>query len=85
MHFHCLQHVVIEEPAYITEWIIQKGHSLTFTKFFANEKLPQHSDYDVLLVMGGAMGACDDDIYTWLGKEKIFIKESIELNKYSNM
>jgi GMP synthase-like glutamine amidotransferase len=31
--------------------------------------------------MGGPMGAYDEDIYSWLHKEKIFIKESIGLNK----
>jgi GMP synthase-like glutamine amidotransferase len=81
MRFHCLQHIEIEEPAYIKDWINQNGHSLTLTKFFENEELQLHSAYDILLIMGGPMGAYDEDIYPWLRKEKIFIKEAIGLNK----
>jgi len=81
MHFHCLQHDEFEKPAYITEWININGHNLTFTYFIKNDQLPPHSSYDVLLIMGGPMGAYDEDIFPWLKKEKIYIKEAIDLNK----
>jgi GMP synthase-like glutamine amidotransferase len=81
MRFHCLQHIEFEEPAYISDWVNQNGYSMSFTKFYLNEELPKHSNYDVLLIMGGPMGVNDEDIYPWLRKEKEFIKEAIDLNK----
>jgi len=65
----------------IGEWIINNEYSLSFTKFYLNEPLPQHSDYDVLIVMGGPMGVYDESKYPWLIEEKKFLKEAISKNK----
>ena len=80
-HFHCLQHKPFEGPNKIGEWIINNGYTLTFTRFYLNEKLPLHNEYDTLIVMGGPMGVYDESQYTWLIEEKKFLKEAISLNK----
>jgi len=81
LQFHCLQHKAFEGPDKIGEWIINNEYSLSFTKFYLNEPLPQHSDYDVLIVMGGPMGVYDESKYPWLIEEKKFLKEAISKNK----
>ena len=81
LQFHCLQHMPFEGPDTIGEWILSNGHNLTFTRFYLNEKLPIHADYDALVVMGGPMGVYDEGLYPWLIEEKKFLKEAISLNK----
>ena len=62
----------------IKEWADTRNYSLNSTKFFEeNFKLPNHEDYDMLIVMGGAMSVHDEDEHEWLKHEKEFIKEAI--------
>lgn len=81
LNFHYLQHVSFEYPGYIEDWIKINGHKLTGTKLYLNEKLPNHDEYDALIIMGGPMGVYDEDKYSWLVSEKKFVKEAITLQK----
>lgn len=76
-----LQHVSYEGPARIGDWAADRRHKLTTTKLFANETLPSVKDLDVLVVMGGPMGANDDARYSWMKGEKRLIAEAIEKGK----
>ena len=78
MRAHCLQHVAVEGPAYIAEWLAAGGHELTVTRLFEGEPLPEPSAVDLLVVMGGPMGANDDATVPWLVAEVAFIRDVIE-------
>ena len=78
---HYFQHVPFEGLGLIEEWIAKKGLSLSATKFYENPILPNHEDYDGLIIMGGSMSIHDDSMYNWLAEEKQHIKKAIELNK----
>ncbi len=79
---HCLQHVPFEGLGYIETWIKEKQHHLTYTRFYEDRfQLPDLSQIDWLIVMGGPMGVYDDDLYPWLKVEKDFLKEAISANK----
>lgn len=78
MRAHCLQHIAVEGPAYIAEWLAAGGHELTVTRLFEGEALPDPSAVDLLVVMGGPMGANDDATVPWLAAEVAFIREVIE-------
>ncbi len=60
---------------------MNKGHQLSSTKFYENEQLPEFSDFDWLIVMGGPMGVYDDEKYAWLNSEKEFIRKCIQAGK----
>lgn len=79
MRAHCLQHVQAEGPAYIAEWLGAGGHELTITRLYEGEALPDPSSVDLLVVMGGPMGANDDATVPWLADEVAFIREAIDL------
>lgn len=81
LRIHCLQHVEFEGPGYIQDWAFENGHSLSFTRFFENEELPELDSFDLLVVMGGPMSFDDDEIYEWMPKEKSFLKEALDANK----
>ena len=81
LKIHCFQHVSFEGLGCINDWIKERGHSINFTKFYADDPLPDIDAIDWLIIMGGPMGVNDDDQYGWLKKEKEFIKQAITANK----
>ena len=81
LRIHYLQHVTYEGLGSIEEWISSSGHSLTVTRFFESTDLPEMSDFDWLIIMGGGMGVNDDKLYPWLAEEKKFIRQSIDAGK----
>lgn len=78
---HYLQHVPSEGPGCIDFWAQAKGHSLTGTKFYQNDTLPNIDTIDWLIILGGPMSANDDDRYSWMKSEKSFIEQAIKKNK----
>lgn len=81
MRIHYLQHVAFEDLGCIKDWIIEKGHQLSCTKFFERSKLPRINDFDLLIVMGGPMNISNENKYAWLKGEKEFIKDAIDAGK----
>lgn len=74
MHLHWLQHVPFEGLGMIQSWAAAGGHSLSCTRFWAADKLPEPDSMDMLIVMGGPMGGNDEGVYPWLVLEKNFIR-----------
>ena len=81
LRIHCLQHVPFEGPAYVATWAQDNGHSMSFTKFWVNDRLPDLKAFDWLLIMGGPMNIDDDDRFAWLSKEKEFVSKCIARGK----
>jgi GMP synthase (glutamine-hydrolysing) len=81
MRIHYLQHVPHEGIGTMEDWIRQKKYSLSRTRLFANDPLPEINDIDWLLVMGGPMSVNDEDTLPWLIKEKQFVKRAIDTGK----
>ncbi len=46
MRVHYLQHVPFEGLGSISTWVDEQNHSLSSTKFYANDPLPTVSDFD---------------------------------------
>jgi GMP synthase-like glutamine amidotransferase len=81
MRIQCLQHVPFEGPAHFAAMAAERGWELAVTRLFDGEPLPGPETFDLLAVMGGPMGAHDDEIYPWLAGEKRFIERSINEGK----
>lgn len=77
MRIHCLQHVAFEGPGSIAAWAQRRGIPLHTTLLGAGQPFPEMAQEDWLLVMGGPMGANDDDRYAWLAPEKDLIRRAI--------
>jgi GMP synthase-like glutamine amidotransferase len=81
LRIHYFQHVKYEGLGSIEEWISSNGHSLSSTRFFEDTTLPELSDFDWLIVMGGSMSVNDEQQFPWLADEKRFIRRAIDACK----
>ncbi len=81
MRLQSLQHEPFEDLANIEVWAKDKGHSISRTLLFNNEELPDISEFDWLIIMGGSMNIYDEGKYPWLKNEKNFIAEAIANKK----
>jgi GMP synthase - Glutamine amidotransferase domain len=81
LRIHYFQHVAHEGLGSIEEWISFSGHSLTSTRFFESTGLPEISEIDWLIVMGGPMSVHDEEKFPWLAKEKEFIRQAVDAGK----
>jgi GMP synthase-like glutamine amidotransferase len=78
---HYFQHVSHEGLGSIEEWASSSGHSLTSTRFFESARVPEISDIDWLIVMGGPMSVYDEEQFPWLVDEKKFIRQAFDAGK----
>jgi GMP synthase-like glutamine amidotransferase len=81
MRIHSLHHEPFEGLANIEIWAKKKGHSITRTHLFNNEELPETSEFDWLVIMGGSMNIYEEEKFPWLKEEKNFIAKAIAANK----
>lgn len=78
---HVLMHVSFEGPGHIARWAQQRGHRLHITHLYQAEPLPSTNDFDMLIVMGGPMGAHDEALFPWMAAEKALIRAAIDHDK----
>jgi GMP synthase-like glutamine amidotransferase len=75
MRIVCLQHADYEGPGAIATWVADRGHTMT-TVIPLFETYPAMGEFDMLVVMGGPMGAYEEARHPWLASEKRFIAEA---------
>ena len=78
MHIHWLQQVSFEGLGMISRWAAQRGYTLSSTRFWAADELPEPDSMDLLVIMGGPMAVHDEHLYPWLMEEKRFIRRAAE-------
>ena len=81
MRIFCLQHVRFEGPGCIERWAADNNYSFTLVKLFENEPFPDVGILDMLVVMGGPMSVSDDGEFSWLKREKQFIRQVVDADK----
>lgn len=81
MRAHYLQHVAFEGLGSIEPWLRKAGYQITATRFYDAGILPEISEIDLLVVMGGPMSVNDEKDYPWIIEEKKFIERAIEAGK----
>ncbi|MCW2791826.1 MAG: glutamine amidotransferase class-I [Nocardioides sp.] len=64
-------------PALFGEWLVEAGCALDVRRPYAGDDVPELAAYDALLVLGGPMGAKDDDKHSWLGQVKERIRAAL--------
>lgn len=78
MRVHYLQHVPYERPGIIEDWVKEGKHVLTRTQLFRSPEFPDLDEVDLLIVLGGPMGANDESEYSWLSREKGYVESALE-------
>ncbi len=77
MNIHYFQHVPFEGLGSIENWVRNRQHALSVTRFYRGEPLPAVEDVDLLVVLGGPMNIYQVARYPWLVEEKRFIERAI--------
>jgi GMP synthase (glutamine-hydrolysing) len=64
-------------PALVGEWLAEAGCTLEVCRPYVGDALPRLPSYDAVLVLGGEMGANDDETHPWLPPLKAGIREAV--------
>ena len=81
MKLRFLQHVPFENPGRILTWAETRKQVIAGSHLYRGDPLPVVSDFDFLIIMGGPMGAGDEQLYPWLVPEKRLISEAVLAEK----
>ena len=63
-------------PAWLGTWLQDEGCTLDVRRPYADDELPGLASYDGLLVLGGPMGADDDEKHHWIAPVKQLLREA---------
>jgi GMP synthase-like glutamine amidotransferase len=78
MRILVFQHVAVEHPGFFRQLWRENGDEWHTVELGAGEPIPDMSDFDLLVVMGGPMDVWQDDIYSWLAPEKAAIRHWVQ-------
>lgn len=81
MRIHWLQHADFEDLGCIGPWLAARGHAVTGHRLYAGEPVPEVSEFDALIVMGGPMNIYEHDAHPWLRAEKALIRTAIDAGR----
>ena len=62
--------------AHVGDWLDAAGCEVVLCRPHAGDALPEVTTYDALLVLGGSMGANDDETHWWLAPLKQMLREA---------
>lgn len=63
-------------PAWFGTWLAAAGCAVEVCRPYAGDELPLLAPYDALVVLGGPMGADDDEKHAWLGPVKQLLRDA---------
>lgn len=81
MRIHSFEHVPFEDLAKIGDWAQRQGYPISRSRFYTDDRIPSHSEFDWLVVMGGPMNIYEEDLYPWLAREKAAIAAAVAQGK----
>ncbi|HEU4336883.1 MAG TPA: type 1 glutamine amidotransferase [Nocardioides sp.] len=74
--FLVVEHEASCPPRLVGQWLEEAGGSLEVCRPYAGDALPALTSYDAAVVLGGEMGANDDDTVPWLAPLKAGIRDA---------
>lgn len=81
LRIHALINYSIADLGTIEEWARKKGHDVQTTFVSEERGFPNVNAFDMLIILGGIMGAYEEEKHPWLKKEKQFILEAVQAKK----
>ena len=73
-----IQHIACEPPAAFEDELRSRGLGLERVELDEGHPLPDWREFAATIVMGGPMGAYEDDAHSWLAGEKRFLRDAVE-------
>ena len=81
MRLLLLQHDPLDGPGALTEWAVERGHSVAIFLICQGESLPALDSFDLLVSLGGPMGAYEEEKHPWLVSEKEYLRQGVSAGK----
>jgi GMP synthase-like glutamine amidotransferase len=78
MRILVFQHVAVEHPGIFREFWRDDGDEWCTVELDAGQVIPDLTDFDLLVAMGGPMDVWQEDRYSWLGPEKAAIRHWVK-------
>jgi GMP synthase (glutamine-hydrolysing) len=75
--FLVVQHIACEPPGSYEDELRARGYTLERIEIDEGERLPDWREFTGLIVMGGPMGAYEDDRLPWLTAEKALLADAV--------
>jgi len=80
MRIHSIIHAPFEKLGVIEDWAMQKNYNLSETHTYRGEKLPEVSEFDFLIIMGGPQSPLELEQYPYL-RDEIKLTDRAIVNK----
>jgi GMP synthase-like glutamine amidotransferase len=75
------KHIHDEPAGHAEQWARERGHTYSYHYWDHHNVINELPEFDLLLIMGGLMGAYEEEAYPWLVIEKQLIREAIASRK----
>jgi GMP synthase (glutamine-hydrolysing) len=76
-----VQHIRCEPPGVFSDVLRARGVAIDTVEIDEGDKLPDWQDVDLVVTMGGPMGAYDEADHPWLAGEKQWIAQAVRAGK----
>jgi GMP synthase-like glutamine amidotransferase len=76
-----LQHDPLDGPGALMEWAESRGHSIAFCLICQDVPLPPLESFDLMVSLGGPMGAYEESKHPWLRTEKEYLRQATRAGK----
>jgi GMP synthase (glutamine-hydrolysing) len=77
MRLLVLQHIACEPPGVYEDELLERGGEVVRVMVDQGQPLPEPGGFDGIIVMGGPMGAYEEDRLPWLAGEKQLIRDAV--------
>ena len=81
MRILLLQHDPLDGPGALLEWAESRGHTVTSCLICQGEHLPPLESFNMLVSLGGPMGAYQEEKHPWLADEKEYLRMALAAGK----
>ena len=81
MRLLCLQHDPLDGPGTLLDWAEERGHTVITCLICQGDPLPPLADFDLLVSLGGPMGAYEEEKHPWLADEKEYLRQAVVAGK----
>lgn len=75
------KHIHDEPAGHAEQWALERGHTFCYHYWDHNNVIKDLPEFELLIIMGGLMGAYEEETYPWLVIEKQLIREAISGGK----
>lgn len=75
------KNISLEGPGTIEDFLKKNNRPYTIVDLSAGEEIPDTNNFDALVMMGGPMSVNEDDIYPYIKKQEVLVREFIAKDK----